>query len=177
MIMPFRGRGRNMRPIHSIKHVVDLQNRIPGDAQQTFNLIEAVDAPVVTGATQVETGSTVNSIFLNVTSVAETTGAATIKNIYFMLYKNAGGNITQANIPSANQVGTSDFKTKVFHQEMIMTSDAADSIPQLMFKGVLRIPKHMRRMGINDAIAIQFFIPDAGNTIDTCIQCIYKEYR
>ncbi len=174
--MPFRRRSSQMRPIHSIKHIVDLQNTIPGNATQTFTLVKSVDAPVVSSADEVETGSRVNSFYLNVQTVANTTGAG-IKNLYFMIYKNPGANIPLANIPSPNQVGQSDFKTKVFHQEMRMLSDAGDSIPVNMFTGVIRIPKFMRRMGINDEISIAFFTPDAGNSYDSCVQCIYKEYR
>ncbi len=175
--MPYSRRNSrsNLRPIHSIKHVVDLQGGNIGDTPSTVNLVATVDAPVVTNPTEVETGSRVNSLFLNVQVLS--TAQTVLNNLYFMIYKNAGNNIPLSNIPEANKVGSSDFKTKVFHQEMSMLSDAADSIPITMFKGVLKIPRHMQRMGINDRIDLQIFTETVSNTQDFCIQSIYKEYR
>ncbi len=173
--MVFRNQRDSKRPIHSIKHVVDIQGGIVGDVNSDFTLINGVDAPVVGNADEVETGSKVNAFFLNVQVIS--TAETALNNLYFYLYKNAGTNISSANIPGANAVGTSDFKNKVFHQEMVMLSDAADSIPATMFRGVIRIPKFMSRIGINDLIRIRFLRVGAGNTANICIQCIYKEYR
>ncbi len=92
-----------------------------------------------------------------------------------MIYKNPGNNVIAANIPDANVVGTSDFKKNVFHQEMTMTEKNTTAFPRTMFKGVIRIPRHMQRIGQDDVIIIQFFSP--GVTYDVCTQCIYKEIR
>ncbi len=172
--MPFRNRNY-LRPVHSIKHIVDLQGGTQGDAGTTIDLVNAVDAPVLANVSEVEVGSKVNSFFLNVQVIS--TAEVALNNMYFIVFKNAGDNIPTSNIPPANQVGSSDFKTKVFHQEMAMLSDSNDSIPITMFKGVLKIPRHMTRMGINDKISLQFFNAGVGNTRNFCVQCIYKEYR
>ncbi len=138
-------------------------------------MVESVDAPILANQNEVETGSRVNSFYLNVQTI--TTAETALNNLYFIIYKNPGGNIDPAALPNANNVGTSDFKTKVFHQEMRMMANANDGIPINMFTGVIRIPRFMRRMGINDKIELQFFGPGAGNTHDACVQCIYKEFR
>ncbi len=164
-----------LRPVHSIKHVVDLQGAVPGAVSTDVTLVKAVDAPVTTGASEVESGATVRTFFLNVQVIS--TAETALNNLYFFIYKNPGLNISSANIPAGNAVGTSDFKNKVFHQEMVMLSDPADSIPMTMFKGVIRIPRFMSRMGLNDEIRIRFFSPGAGNTQNFCVQCIYKEFR
>ncbi len=173
--MPFRSRNNNrMRPIHSIKHVVDIQGGNVGGTQTVNTLVNAVDAPVLTSAEQIETGSRVNSIFLNVQVLPQSESA--LNNIYMYIIKNSGANLVTP-LPDGNKVGISDYKKFIFHQEMAMLSDASDSIPITLFKGVLKIPRHMQRMGINDFIQLALFTEAAGNTQDFCIQCIYKEYR
>ncbi len=172
--MSFRRRqGSQKRPVHSIKHIVDQQAGIVLAVQQEFNLIKAVDAPTTANVEEVETGARVNAFFLNVQVAASSTAA--LANIYFMIYKSQGGNISAGTVPNANVVGSSDMKNVVFHQEMLMTEKNTTAFPRTMFRGVLMIPRHMRRMGINDVIKIAIFSP--GVNYDWCHQCIYKEFR
>ncbi len=162
-----------MRPVNSIKHVVDQQLAIPGNSQQFVTLATGVYNAILANPAECEVGSKVNAIFLNVQVIS--TAETALNNLYMMVFKNPSGSVTP--IPSANLIGTSDFKKFVIHQEMVMLSDAADSIPSQMFKGVVLLPKHMRRMAINDELRVALFSPGAGNTRDACVQCIYKEFR
>ncbi len=163
-------RGNSLRPINSVKHVIDNQGGLVAGTQATVSLVEGTNSYAIANADGVPTGSKVNSLFLNVQVAA--TGTAALANIYMMLYKNPGSNITV--IPDANTIGTSDFKKLVFHQEMIMTEKNTTAIPRTLFKGVLMIPKHMRRIGADDEIRIALLTP--GVTYDYCVQCIYKHY-
>ncbi len=140
-----------------------------GTAENQF-LIESVDAPVLGNTREVETGCTVNSIYLNVT-LNPTTEAA-LPNVYIIIYKNPGGSI--GNI-APNAVGSSDNKRFVIHQEMRMLGGSITEIPVTLFRGVISIPKGYRRMGINDLLTIRILAP--GVAIEYCVQCIYKEYR
>ncbi len=136
-------------------------------------MAQTVDAPVLANVAEVGTASTINSIFLNVQVAASGSGA--LANVYMYVWKNPGSNIAAAQVPNGNVVGTSDLKKLVFHQEMIMTEKNTTAISRTLFKGVLKLPRHMRRMGYNDELRIELFSP--GVTFDFCIQCIYKEYR
>ncbi len=169
--MVFR-RSNSLRPVNSIKHVVDSQLAVPGNSQVFVTLAEGVYNAVLTEADECEVGSKINAIFLNVQVIS--TAETALNNVYFMVFKNPSGGLTP---PSANIVGTSEFKKFVIHQEMVMLSDPADSIPSQMFKGVIVLPRHMRRMAIGDELRIAFFSPGAGNTQNACVQCIYKEFR
>ncbi len=164
---------RGKRPINSIKHIVDNQGGLVAGTNTQVTLIDAVDAPVLATANQVITGSRVNAIFLNVQVSATQTSA--LANVYFYLAKNAGSNIVGTSFPDGNVTGVSDFKKLIFHTEMIMTEKNTTAIPRTIFKGILMIPKHMRRMGHDDIIQINLFSP--GVTFEYCVQCIYKEYR
>jgi len=136
----------------------------------TFNIIESLDAPVLANTQEVETGSTVNGIFIKVEANATTSAA--LANCYMIIMKNPGGNLT---FPNGNVIGGSDNKKYVIHQEMIMFQQVTNSNPRTLFAGVIVIPRGYRRFAINDLLQIQLFSP--GVNIQFCIQSHYKEFR
>ncbi len=164
---------RNLSPINSRKHTVDSQQALAIDTQLRIPLAVTVDSPVLANNTEVATASTVNSIFLNVQFAASSTAA--IANIYMYIWKNPGANIAVAQVPDGNKVGVSDMKKLIFHQEMSMSEKNTTAIPRTLFKGVLKLPRHMRRFGYKDELLLEMYAP--GVTHDVCVQCIYKEYR
>ncbi len=175
--MPFRNRSNRLRPINSLKHIIDFQGAVTGGLPNDTIIINAVENASSATANEVDIGARVNGFFLNVQCKASAEVA--LSNIYMIIYKNPGGNFPNSAIPAVNEVGTSDFRKFVFHQEMAMLSDTNDSIPTTLFKGVLPIPRHMQRMGVNDIISVRVGTPTAatGNDVEFCIECIYKEYR
>ncbi len=159
-----------MRPIDRIKHVTDKQQGVTFGTTDDTNIINTVDAPVLSSTNQVVTGSVVNGIFISLECYAVTAGA--LANVYFIIAKNPGGNLT---LPAPNLVGASDNKRFVFHQEMIMLEQSVNGNPRTLFKGVIAIPKAYRRMGPNDLITIRVLAP--GVDINYCLQTHYKEFR
>ncbi len=171
LVMAFRRRFRNsLRPVNRIKHVVDLQGGLVIGASTDVILIDTVDAPTLANTNQVETGSTVNGIFLIVEVNA--TSSAALGNCYMMVYKNPGSNLT---FPNPNVVGGDDNKKYVIHQEMIMFQQQSNSNPRTLFKGVIAIPRLYRRNGPDDTMRVRLFSP--GVTVNFCVQCHYKEFR
>ncbi len=138
--------------------------------QSKVTIADAVDNPVLGSPQQVVVGSYVRSFFLNIQVAAS--GTAALANIYMIVYKNPSNDLV---LPNANVIGTSDLKKVVFHQEMTMTEKNTTAIARTLFKGVLKVPRHMQRMGQDDRIEIQLFAP--GVNFDVCVQCIYKEIR
>ncbi len=164
---------RNLHPVNSRKHIVDKQGALPINTQVREELILAVDAPVLANVTEVGTASRVNAIFLNVQFAATSTAA--LANIYMYVWKNPGTNIGVAQVPNGNVTGTSDMKKLIFHTEMSMSEKNTTAIPRTLFKGVLKLPKHMQRMGYNDTVNLELYSP--GVTHEYCVECIYKEFR
>ncbi len=161
-----------LRPINSRKHVIDNQGGLIAGTGVFISLANAVDSPALANPEQVRTGARVNSFFLNLQVAA--TGTAALANVYMYVYKNPGNTIASSTFPNGNAVGASDLKKLIFHQEMIMTEKNTTAIPRTLFKGVLSIPKHMRRFGYDDDLIIALYSP--GVTYDYCFQCIYKDY-
>ncbi len=169
--MVFRRFQRNsLRPINRIKHVVDFQFATVAGTPVPQILIKTVDAPVLANTNEVETGSSVNGIYLKVETNA--TSSAALSNAYMIVYKNPGFNIAD---PNAQLVGSDDNKRFVIHQEMVMLQQQDGSNPRTVFNGVIAIPKGYRRNAPNDQLRIVLSTPGTNN--NWCIQCHYKEFR
>lgn len=170
--MPFRYRNRGMglRPVNRIKHVVDLQSATVAGTQVNSLLIDTVDAPVLANTDEVQTGATVNGIYLKYEVVA--TSSAALSNFYLIVWKDPGGAFAA---PVPNAVGANDLKKYVIHQEMVMLQKQSGSNPRTVFNGVIVIPKHYKRFGPGDQLFVSVLSP--GITTDTCFQCHYKEFR
>ncbi len=162
---------RSLHPVHTLKHIIDKQGGLVAGTKTTEVLVNAKDSPIInTNPGDVEHGSTVNAIFLNVQVAA--TGTAALANVYMYVVKNPGN---QLSLVDPNVVGTSDIRKFIIHQEMIMTEKNTTAIPRTLFKGVISIPKHMRRMGIADRLQVVLLSP--GVNYDYCLQSIYKEVQ
>ncbi len=171
MVQVTMSRFTRLRPVNSLKHIVDKQGGLTVGTQVNDFLINTRDAPVTTANPQeIHIGSTVSSIFLNVQVAASSTAA--LANVYLIIMKNPGNSLA---VPAANAVGISDERKHVIHQEMIMTEKNSTAIPRTLFKGVIKLPPRLRRFGIDDTLIFGLLSP--GVTMDYCVQCIYKEFR
>ncbi len=172
--MPFRRRRFNMalRPINRIKHVVDRQGGLTAGAGATEVLIDATDTPTIANIAEVETGSTVNGIYLKVEVNRVGTTSDVITNFYLAVAKNPGNNLT---LPEANAVGASDNKRFVIHQEMVMLQGTNAGNPRTVFNGVIAIPKGYRRFGPDDRLQVRLFA--GAVAVNYCLQAHYKEFR
>ncbi len=169
--MVFRkNRGLRLRPVNRIKHVVDKQGGLAVNTLVTETIIEASDTPDIANIDEVETGSTVNGIFLSVEVLA--TSQAALPNVYMSVWKNPGNALTMS---SPNIIGGDPNKRFVIHQEMVMLSKSTDAVPRTLFKGVIVLPRGYRRFGPNDKLLLQLLSP--GVTVDYCFQSHYKEFR
>ncbi len=162
----------SIRPVHRIKHVVDVASSPNGGTQLSVPLITAVDAPVLANTAEVETGAKVNGIYLRVEIASIENIASAVPNCYMIIWKNGGANLTA---PAANTVGPNDNKRYVIHQEMVMINNVSGGTPRTLFNGVIVIPKGFRRFGPNDVLSLEFLCPILN--VAVCIQCHYKEFR
>ncbi len=160
----------SLRPINRIKHVIDSQQGGVAGTQLNAILAQATDTPTLGVSNSVETGCSINGIYLKVEVVA--TSSAALPNFYLFVAKNPGGNVT---FPNGNVIGTDDNKRFVIHQEMVMLQKQSGSNPRTVFSGVIVVPKGYRRFAPNDNLVVFLFSP--GITFDVCVQCHYKEFR
>jgi len=167
-----------IRPVQSLKHVIDTTGLITLALQSVTDIANTVDNPDA-NTNQVNTGSRINAIFLRV-EVIGVLPAAGVDNIYMYVYKNPGANL---GLPPADAIGANDNRKHVIHQEMIMLTPfeatGTTGFPRTIFKGVLMIPRGYRRMGVSDKIQVilQHSSGETSQSTRFCLQCIYKEYQ
>lgn len=165
-------RALSLRPVNSVKHIVDTNGLIITSAVSTTDVSVAVDAPVV-NSNQVHVGSSVKWFFLSVEVVGDTS-FANAPRVYMYVVKNPSNELT---LPSPGVVGTSSVRKFIFHQEMKMVGNTT-AFPRTMFKGVIRVPKRYQRQGIEDKLQV-ILGHDSGESsgrTSFCIQAIYKEF-
>ncbi len=176
--MSFRRRALRVRPVQSLKHVIDTNGGVSGGGQSVNDVANTVSNPVDTTPNAVQVGSTINAIFLRV-EVIQKVAAGGVDNIYMYVYKNPSGNLAT---PAVDGVGATDKRRFVLHQEMVMTGTvltAASAIPKTLFKGVVLLPRNLRRMGVDDKlqVVIGHRSGEVTQQSNFCLQCIYKEFR
>ncbi len=162
-----------MRPINRIKHVVDSSFTLAATVVNPVALADTEDAPTLAATASVQTGCTINGIYLKVVVASnEAQDVGAVPNVYMYVMKNPGNNIV---LPSANAVGANDNKRFVIHQEMVMIDNKLGGQPTVLFNGVIAISKGYRRFGPDDRLVIVILSPAIN--IVACIQCHYKEFR
>ncbi len=172
MTMPRFQRRMALRPINRIKHVVDSNSLLSAGVNLPTTIALATDTPTLAVTTSVETGSKINGFYLKVELASNETVAAAIPNVYLIIWKNPGGNLTA---PQPNTVGSNDNKRFVIHQEMVLMNNAVAGQPRTLFNGVVVIPKGMRRFGPNDKL--EMVVRSNAVDMNFCMQAHYKEFR
>ncbi len=162
-----------LRPINRIKHVVDSSATVDAAVVLPVTLIQETPAPVLANTQEVQTGSSVNGIYLKVEVVSnenEVMGA--IPNVYLAVYKSPGNNL---DVIDPTSVGANDNKRFVIHQEMILIQNQNAANPRIIFNGVIAIPRGYRRFAPSDRL----YVVLRSNTVNIayCLQCHYKEFR
>ncbi len=172
ILLVMRHRNMGLRPVHRIKHVFDTSGTLTAGSTLPIQLIEGVDAPILASTDQVESGSTVNGIYLHVEVTPNETDAGAIPNVYMSIQKNPGGNNPTIDPQS---VGVNDGKRYVIHQEMVMLNNLAGGNPRTLFNGVIAIPRGYRRFAVNDLLLL--VLRSTAVNIAFCAQAHYKEFR
>jgi len=166
-----------LRPVVSLKHILDVAGSTTGSTKSTVDLIKADEKPELANVQEVAVASRVSSIFLNVQ--AYTVANATLRpNFYMYVMKNPGNNFLTTPEPSGT--GGADKKRFILHQEMIMLGViGGGGFPRTVFKGVIKIPPRLRRFGWDDRLQLVVGNGAGETTQETgfCVQCIYKEFR
>ena len=99
-----------IRPVKSLKHVVDVATSTVTAVTSIVPIINTVDVANLASPTEVANGSTVNAVYLRCEVLA--TGIYNgVPRVYFVVYKNASG---QLGFPNANDMGTDERKRFVF---------------------------------------------------------------
>ncbi len=162
-----------MRPVNRIKHVVDLSGGLSSTSAAP-SFAATVDAPsAVFNPSEVNLGSTINAFFLSYFVIGDT-GAPVSGPVDWYIAKARAGQNTVADFPDPGETGVSNVRNQIIHEEKGLPG-SGDGTP-MVFKGVIAIPKGMRRFRSGDVL----FIKQKANSTDTpnfCAKFIYNEFR
>ncbi len=165
-----------LHPVRAYKHIIDANGAISGGTPSVIDVIDTVADPTDT-SNQCATASTVHAIYLRVEVIGKDS-AGGVDNIYMIVYKNPGANVTA---PAVDAVGASDKKRFVIHQEMMMLDfkGTTSGFPRTLMKGVVLIPRGYKRNGFDDKlqVVIGHRTGEVTQLTEFCLQCIYKEFR
>ncbi len=160
-----------MSPIHSVKHVVDSSGGLTStrSVNTIAQTVESLSTPF--NPIEVELGATVNGIFLIVNIIGATGAGVTGPVDWYIIKKRTGQG--QAALPDPGQTGVSPFRSQIIHEEKGVPG-SADGTPHV-FKGVIVVPKGMRRMRDEDTfeVVLKMTDPDTGVF---CVKAIYKSF-
>ncbi len=160
------------RPINSVKHVIDVVGTTLGGTTSDVPLVLGQRGTDLASPTEVETGSTVSSIFLSLFFLGETGGASGL--VDWFIYKNPNGNVSPPELPVPGNSGVSNMRNKIFHEEKGLAA-TQDGTP-MVFKGVIKIPSRFRRIGDNDKFELRI-LTEIGFNAQFCVKAIYKSYQ
>ncbi len=163
-----RHRRSDLRPINSVKNIVDGVFLAVGAAVVTaVNLAISVNnyAGLVT---DVPIGAKVSSVYLFV-QILPTAGTA---NVDWYIWK--GPLVLNASMPVPGATGGDPNRKYILHEEKGIPGNAADGAYPLTFKGVIKIPRGRQRFGEDDRLQLKLRGADIHNA---CVKCIYKFYQ
>ncbi len=162
----FRSRGLNLRPINSVKEIVDSTLLgVAAGVVSTVSLGTAVNDYIGTIGT-FPVGASVKSFYLFV-QILPSLGTA---NVDWFVAKAPPGVV----FPTPGNTGGNPARRYILHEEKGIPGNAGDGAYPLTFKGVIKIPRGRQRMGEGDVFFIRLVGVDIHNI---CIKCIYKAYR
>ncbi len=166
-----RFRSRLGSQIHSIKHVVDTEGGLLAGVNSDNVITNALNQrrdpfqPI-----DVETGDQVNGFFVSL-FVIGSTGAPVVGSINWYIAKVRNGQNFGSAFPDAGNTGTSNVRNQIFHEEKGLAG-SGDGTP-MAFKGVIVVPKNMRRQREGDQFVIRITSVDDAQF---CLKVIYKSF-
>jgi len=169
--MPFR-RTDSRRPVNSIKHILDSEGQLSGGTLSRNDICVAV--PNVDTSTfkpgDVRVGATVNAFFLSIFMLGATGGGAQGSLNWYIIKLHFG-----QSVPNPAGTGVSEVRNQIIHEEKGLAG-SADGTP-MAFRGVIKVPRGMRRMREGDAWAVVLRAPSQGATdVEFCVKAIYKSF-
>ncbi len=161
-------RSSNLRPINSVKNIVDSVNLgVSAGVTTSIDLVDVVnDYTGVSGTVPI--GAKVSSIYLFIQMISTSTGTA---NHDWYIIKDPGG---QLSFPVPGATGGALVRKFILHEEKGIPGNASDGAYPLTFKGVIKIPRSYQRCGEEDKITIKARAVDGYNL---CLKAIYKFYQ
>ncbi len=175
-------RRNSLRPINSVKHIVEASGILTaGTNIVPFSLIDGVDLYSLGVTNGVPTGAKVNGFYYSCFYYTEGGEIASeVPLVDWYIIHNPGNawatTFDANNLPTPGSTGNHKNKRHIIHTEKGLAGggDAALNGVPMVFKGVIKVPNKMRRIGEDDRFTIAH---RANFNTKFCIQVIYKHFK
>ncbi len=179
--MVFR-RSMALRPINSIKNVFDASGIMAASTNTSLALmIFGVRNADLATANEVNTGSKVNGVFLEIffySEGGELTNEVPLVDWYILKDDGNSYGVTfnPTNLPTPGATGVHANKRKILHEEKGLSGGGDGSLTgvPMVFKGVIRIPRGKQRWAENDVLRV---CARSNFATKFCVKAIYKWYQ
>ncbi len=161
-----------MRPIVvTRKHYVQSSLfAVASGAILNIQLVEAVAAPVVTVASEVQEGCRISAIYIEMWLSSDDAGSGSV----IVTVEKAPGIGASPNMSTADAADLTQYDNKknvLFTQMGLLPSNV--QYPMAVIKGWIKIPKSKQRFGLDDRIMLNIF--GQSNGVSGCGFSIFKE--
>ncbi len=174
MAMSFRRGSKMGTQIHSLKHIIDSSGALSGGATSVNVIASTVNSRADPfNPVELVVGETVNAFFLSVFIIGST-GAPINGQIDWYIAKSRANQNPVNDFPNPQATGISPVRNQIFHEEKGLAG-SGDGTP-MAFKGVVVIPRGMRRVRDGDQFFIKIRSEDATNDAQFCIKAIFKSF-
>ncbi len=173
--MVFRRRQFNrLRPVDSIKKVIDTGGALVAGTVSANVILNttAGTAWVDAGDSSVPQGCHVYGLYLSIYATGDGAPDASAPIIDWFIAKNPSGSLT---LPAPGSTGGNENRRFILHEGKGLLAFDTISQPRKLFEGVVKIPKHMQRMGRDDELTVN--IEDVNHAGHFCLKAIYKFFR
>ncbi len=172
--MVFRNRSRLGTIVQSFKHVIDAEYTLTAGGKSVIPIGDVVNSrAAATNPLENIVGETVNGIFLSIFIIGSTGAPVNASQNWYIAKARSGQDIT-ADFPNPGETGVSDVRNQIFHEEKGMVGSGDGTA--MAFKGVVVIPKAMRRMREGDRFFVALRSLDATVDSNGCLKAIYKSF-
>ncbi len=173
--MAFGRRRSALAPINSIKHIIDTSGTLLMDST-VVNVPICVAVPNVDTSVfkpgDVRVGAKVNGFFLSIFALGSTGAGIGPGSINWYISK---AHSNQTGFPAPGVTGVSTLRNQIFHEEKGLAG-SQDGTP-MIFKGVIAVPRGMRRMREGDSFNIRLNVENTATADGQfCLKAIYKSY-
>ena len=160
-----------MRPIiHSTKHIVQTPiSQIATGTAENIVIINAVESTVANVATEVEEGTIIKAVFVEMWLQNQSNLGHSIVILEKVPISNVG-----ATFAEMGTLFTYDNKKNILFTHEGLTSNDAIGNPIPVIRQWVKIPKGKQRFGLGDSLRLTISNPSSNN-LDRCGMFIYKE--
>ncbi len=159
-------RGNNLRPINSVKNIVD--STVIGATSATIStvLIGGTVNAYAGAVTDIPIGAKVNSVYLFIQAF----NTDTIGNIDWYFIRRPSGTVN----PVPGATGGNVARKFIMHEEKGLPGTLSAGSPPLTFRGVIRIPRGRQRFAEGDVMQV---VARSSQDYSFCLKAIYKFYQ